>query len=179
MRHLLITILFSAALQCYGFTSEELGNNSKAQEQVFLEKSHLIGMKSDPVKHSYNIGFPVSSTVNIKKSVKAPNGKASQYASVTGRGYFAFEINNYNTHPITCIVTKLVCMNINDPNSCRSFTETFVIEKKGRVRDHGSYLSNTYIYKRKGKAYTLSKISFDGCSNYKNNKYKQGHYRIS
>jgi len=114
--------------------------------------------------------------VVIRATTKAPSGATKQYIETTAYGAFEYEIVNQNNAPVTCIVTRMVCL---ESFQCINVQETILIPKHDGVRDRGSRVYQTWKYLGWGQKYTSATIFFEVCSDNSNTKKDLGRMMVS
>ncbi len=114
--------------------------------------------------------------VVIRAATKAPSGSTKQYVDTTAYGGFEYEIVNQNSDPVTCIVTRMVCL---EQYQCINVQDTILIPRKNGVRDRGSRVYQTWKYMGYGQKYTSATIFFEGCSDNSNTKKDTGMMAVS
>ncbi len=114
--------------------------------------------------------------VDISARAWAPNGRSSRYIDTVGVGEFDWEIKNWNSKPIRCIVTKRVCMD--NTEECINQTDTYDLAKRASVHKK-EQLVHVVRYDQMGTKWTYAEISFQGCGSSKNTSWQRGKIEVS
>lgn len=120
--------------------------------------------------------FANYNSVTVRATVRAPNGRSTRYVDTTAFSYNEFEIVNQNNSPVTCIVTRSLCLDNNE--ACINAQDTYLIPRGKNVRDKGSRLYNTWKYQYQHSAVTFAAIYFEGCADSRSSVYHFGTMQV-